>query len=398
MASDRVRILQVISGLDIGGGHGGAERFGIELSRRLDKNLFDVEICAFWRRRTNVETYWLNILKAEGVPVFFAAEWRGKFHLGAYLRGVRNLVNHCNQAGIDIIHSHFQMGTLASLYTRIRNATCKVIRTAHITLEWGEGIVAWLLRQITAYWLFPILVDVEIGVSEAILQQLVDHPGAKFSKNPPRLIHNAIHLEDYQSISAPHSWDILIEEGDFVIGSVGRLTKQKGYKFLIQAVPVVLNRFPNITFILIGEGEMHSQLEKLTRQLGVHERVVFIGKVEDVRPYLQRMDLFVLPSLWEGFPTVIMESMASGVPVIATDIPGTSELIKDHVNGWLVSSEDGEALVEVIIDAIMNPMKRMEFATEARSRIAQFSVNLISREYEKLFLELFGRSSPLGEV
>ena len=156
MASDKIHVIEVISGLDIGGGHGGAERFGVELSRRLDKSHFDVEICAFWQRNTEIETHWLNLLKSEDIPCHFAAQWQGKFHIRAYLSGLKNLYNQCKTNETDVIHSHFQMGTLASLYVKILKATKKVMRTAHISLEWGEGITAWFLRQTTTNWLFPI--------------------------------------------------------------------------------------------------------------------------------------------------------------------------------------------------------------------------------------------------
>jgi glycosyltransferase involved in cell wall biosynthesis len=395
MASDKIHIIQVISGLDIGGAHGGAERFGIELSRTLDKNIFDVEICAFWRHHTEIETYWLNILKSEGIPVFFAAEWRGKFHPRGYLKAFQKLSDHCRDNGKEIIHSHFQMGTLASLYTKARKSDLALIRTAHITLEWGEGIIAWLLRQTTTNWFFPILVNVEVGVSEAILQQLVNHPGTRFSKHPPTLIHNAIHLEDFQPKTDPQSWDILIDEDDFVIGSIGRLTQQKGYEFLIKAIPAVLNAFPKTTLALIGEGELRPQLEELAKQLEVQERVIFVGKVVDVAPYLHRMDLFVLPSLWEGLPTVLLESMACGVPVIATDIPGTRELIQDKMNGWLVPPRDTEALAKSICNILDNPKQRKHIIGKTHSILGKYNITLISAKYERLFQNLLRESKLL---
>jgi len=391
MASDKIHLLQVISGLDIGGRHGGAERFGIELSRRLDKDRFNVQVYAFWQRHTSIETYWLNMLKSEGIPVCFGSEWHGKFRVSEYWKGVRRLSNHCRAAGIDIIHSHFQMGTLASLYARRRKAVEKVIRTAHITLEWGEGLVAWLLRQTTTNWLFPLLLDQEVGVSEAVLQQLMEHPGTRFSKHAPILIHNAIFPDDFLPTSDPHSWDILIKEDDLVIGSVGRLTRQKGYETLIKAAPAILNAFPQAWFVLIGEGELRSRLEELTRSLGVHERFRFIGKVEDVRPYLRRMDLFVLPSLWEGLPTVILESMASGVPVIATDIPGTRELIQDGFNGWLVPVGDLKSLSDKLLQSLSEPILRETVAAAALSKIGQFSIDQMAQKYENLFHRLISK-------
>jgi len=385
MDSNKLHILQVISGLDIGGGHGGAERFGVELSRRLDKHHIDVQLCAFWKRNTEVETYWLNVLKSEGIPVFFAAEWQGKFHLEAYRKGVKELVERCKDFKADWIHSHFQMGTIAALYAKHKNTSQRVMRTAHITREWGEGIIAWILRQIFTSWIFPLLVDIEVGVSQAVLDRLLNNPGKRWSKMPPQLIHNGIYLEEFQTTPKLYSWDILIDEDDLVIGSVGRLTHQKGYEFLIKAAPEVINSYPKASFILIGEGDLRPQLEDLAAQLGVQERFRFIGKVEDVKPYLQRMDVFVLPSLWEGFPTVIMESMASGVPVIATDIPGTRELIQDGIDGWLVPPMDAGALSKTIMKTLSAPEEREVRAREAKIRVQDYSFDRIAKQYEDTY-------------
>jgi glycosyltransferase involved in cell wall biosynthesis len=173
-----------------------------------------------------------------------------------------------------------------------------------------------------------------------------------------------------------------------IVGSVGRLTRQKGYEYLIKAIPSVLNSFPEVFFIIIGEGDLKKHLMDLSRSLGVQENVHFMGKVEDVLPYLKRMDLFVLPSLWEGLPTVLLESMACGVPVVATDIPGTNELVRDRENGWMVHPTNEDALAEAIINALSEPDTRERFGGQAKKTAANFSIICIADQYEDIYLNL----------
>jgi glycosyltransferase involved in cell wall biosynthesis len=218
----------------------------------------------------------------------------------------------------------------------------------------------------------------------------------RFSKFPPRLIHNAIHTKSFRRTSPrSQSESLPLLGGGPVIGSIGRLSRQKGYRYLIGAMPKISLEFPDARLVIIGDGELRHKLEGQVQELGICEQVLFTGKVEDVMPYLRRMDLFVLPSLWEGFPTALMESMASDVPVIATDVPGTRELIQDQVNGWLVPAQDPHSLADAILDAFRNPQKRERFAEAAMRKVEQFDIASISREYERCYFRLLASEDDL---
>ncbi len=163
------------------------------------------------------------------------------------------------------------------------------------------------------------------------------------------------------------------------------MTRQKGYSYLIQAVPRLLSEAPDSRFVLIGDGDLLDELRQQSLKLGLQDKIEFLGKCEDVLPLLKKMDLFVLPSLWEGFPTVVLESMACGVPVIATDIPGTRELIQSGVTGWLVPPGDPQALAEAILEALKKPLLRQEIADHAWEMAKNFSMDVIARQYEDLY-------------
>ncbi len=121
---------------------------------------------------------------------------------------------------------------------------------------------------------------------------------------------------------------------------VGRLNPVKGVRYLIKAMRFVLEKEPNCKLLIVGDGEERAELEALSVQLGIKESIQFAGAVphEKVRTYLQQADVFVLPSLSEGFPLVILEAMACGLLIVATRVGGIPDILKDGINGYLVNT------------------------------------------------------------
>ncbi len=390
---DKLRILMLISGLDIGGAHGGAERFGIELSRHLDRDSCDVTLCAFWQRKTRAEEHWQGVLSREDIPLIFASEWQGRFKLSEYYKGLQRLIGMYRPEPFDIIHSHYQMGTLAGLLLKTFGCTRKVIRTAHVSKEWGTGFASLLCRQVFTKWLYPIFLDAEVGVSQSIVNTLSKYPGNLLRRKTPYLIYNAIYPQAFEKREeCGRDINLSFPKDRYLIGSIGRLTNQKGYAYLLDAVPLVLEQIPNAHFIIIGEGENRKILEQQARDLRVSEHVTFTGQQEQVMPLLRKMDIFVLPSLYEGFPTVLLESIASGVPVIATDIPGTNELIKHKENGWLVPPMNSQALAMAIIESFHHPEWREQFKRNALQTVDKYRIEHVANEYLQLYKKLIATS------
>jgi glycosyltransferase involved in cell wall biosynthesis len=119
--------------------------------------------------------------------------------------------------------------------------------------------------------------------------------------------------------------------------------------------------------------------------LGIEHRVIFAGSRLDVEEILSCLDLFVSSSLWEGLPTNILESMASGVPVVATDIPGTREVVRNGYNGWLTPPGDALLLARTILEALKDVNLRRQFAERARETAKSFSMDLVADKYERIF-------------
>jgi len=382
-----LRILQIIKGLDIGGLNGGAERFSVDLSEQLLKIGCEVDLCAFFRMHTKAENDWLVRINEIGLPVYFATNWTGPNHLRSYVAGSRALQNIVENKGHNVFHSHFQQGTYAAIWIKSRLHTPVIIRTAHNIIEWEPGLVGKTKKTISDI-LYPRFVDAEVGVSAVITERLKKRYSPRGGKRLPILIFNGIKLPSAQPITRQAG----IGKEIFTIGSVGRLAEQKGYTHLLAAIPQVLQNHPEVTLVLLGDGELRSVLEAQVRQLGLEDHVTITGQVNNVLERLEMFDLFVSSSLWEGLPTVIIESMAVGVPVIATDIPGSREMVTHNENGWLVPPADPFSLANAINTLIENPQLRQRFCQAGKQSVKQYSIQEIAKSYKKLCESLIAGS------
>jgi glycosyltransferase involved in cell wall biosynthesis len=166
--------------------------------------------------------------------------------------------------------------------------------------------------------------------------------------------------------------------------AVGRLTTQKGFDLLLRA----LARAADASWVLeiAGEGPERGALEALASELGIRERVRFLGVVRDVPSLLAAAELFVLSSRYEGFPNVLLEAMAAGTACVSFDCPtGPRELIRDRVNGMLVRNGDVEALASSIVELLRDPAHRARVGAAAADSVRDFSVDGIARRWEALF-------------
>ncbi|MEM9907985.1 MAG: glycosyltransferase family 4 protein [Cyanobacteria bacterium P01_D01_bin.44] len=165
---------------------------------------------------------------------------------------------------------------------------------------------------------------------------------------------------------------------------VGRLAAVKGLPILLEGLRILKQAFPNIILTLVGDGPDRTMLESQTAQLGLGEHVRFVGykSQAEVRQYLQETDVFVLPSFAEGVPVCLMESMASGVPVIATAIAGVSELVEDGVSGYVIPPGNANLLAERIEALLRNPQLRETFGLAGRSKVTkEFNLSAEARRF-----------------
>ena len=379
-----ITILQLIKGLDIGGKNGGDSRFCLDLSKQLAKMGYKIILCNFFVMNTSSEKRFLKDLENSNIKIIQLVNWSEQNKYFHYLQSIRKLEGSLKHREINIIQSHFQLGTIASFYIKAKNRNVKILRTVHNIKEYEEGTVGLIKRSLFAKRIYPAKLDAEVGVSQAIVEQLRAHPAAKQHPEKIHLIHNAIDLPE----RLPEIKPLRAEGQPFIIGSVGRLAEQKGYRFLLAAMPGVLKAIPGCELHLAGEGEEKAKLMAIADELGISSQVKFRGYLGNISEFLNELDLFISSSLWEGLPTAILEAIVAGVPVLATDIAGNRELIQDGRTGWLAQPADTHALARAILHAYHHPELCQQFALEARRILPQFSIQNVAEQYAQLYQRL----------
>lgn len=171
-----------------------------------------------------------------------------------------------------------------------------------------------------------------------------------------------------------------------LVGTIANLYKNKGLEYLVLAAEKIKKSQPNWQFAIIGDGPERSNLEKLIKNHGLENHVFLTGHISDARKYLKAFDLFVLPSVKEGQPWVILEAMAAETPIVATNIAGIPEMIKNDISGLLVEPTDFDALATVIEKMLVHPSLAHEMAQNAFTAVKEkFNIVKMIQKNEELF-------------
>jgi glycosyltransferase involved in cell wall biosynthesis len=296
----------------------------------------------------------------------------------------------------DIVHVHAGAsweGHGGVWAARNAGVSC-VVRTEHlpylITEKWQQdeyaGFLGWVDRVIC----------VSEGVRRTYGQAGVPTGMLRVVRNGVRVDERPIHNRDVgtelrTSLGLPASSKLVL--------SVGRLTKQKGYDYLIGAACTVAAQLPDAHFLLAGEGPLEAELKanaKACRALG---NVHFLGSRSDAKELMRACDLFVLPSLFEGLPLVVLEAMSAGRAVVATRVCGTSEAVVDGVTGRLVPAEDPHALSEAIIEALTRPDLLARWGEAGRERVLRlFTAGRMADNVSAIYRELLAPALPTAHA
>lgn len=207
-----------------------------------------------------------------------------------------------------------------------------------------------------------------------------------------RVIHNAIHPERFASPDPANRQRLL----DFfpsppgrIVGAAGRLSRDKGFDVLLKAAAQLAREDASLGFVLFGDGPLRAHLARRAALAGLADRFVLAGFRTDLDRFMPFLDLLVLPSYTEGLPNVVLEACAAGVPVVATAVGGTPEVVDDGRSGFLVAPGDAVALAARIRDALASEEGRRALGEHGRERVLRdFTFPAQAREYRRLFLEL----------
>ena len=275
---------------------------------------------------------------------------------------------------------------------------------AHLTwpLSCKYGMVGAILARIPVVATLQLFVELPYSYSTRLQQRLIatqvhrylavsQHVSRRWHETfriPLRkfdVINNAIPLDTFQrrrnGEARASLWGT---ECRPIVLTVARLDKQKGHRYLLQAA----TRIPEALFVFVGDGPERSGLEIQARELGLNDRVIFLGHRRDVIDLLESCDIFVLPSLYEGFPLSILEATAAGKPVIASAIAGNDEIISDSQTGLLVPAADPIALARAIETLLSDPALAQRLALAGRARLyREFAVDTMVQRVTRIYEE-----------
>lgn len=280
----------------------------------------------------------------------------------------------------EIVHAHLPHATWLARWSRLFAPDCIVIDTIHTSAIGTKG------RQFGYRW-SDILSDRVTAVSEAAADAYVT--AGMVSRDRLVVVANGIDTEAWKPDSQVRRGvreRIGIRDG-FLWVSVGRLTHVKDFATLLRAFKTVPER---ARLVICGGGALEDEVRKLITELEIEERALLLGCVTDVRKWMQAADGFVLASLWEGLPISVLEAMACGAPVVATDVAGTRELIEHGVTGLLAPAKDMERLAGAMTQLMeMLPEERAALAERARQFVCErFDLERVLDQWTALYEQL----------
>jgi len=210
------------------------------------------------------------------------------------------------------------------------------------------------------------------------------------------VINSGLELENYRQpvvdVQSKKN-ELQIEEDISVVGVIARLEPVKGHEYLIEAARMVTEELPRVKFLIVGEGSLRNDLESQCKELSVQDKFIFAGWQEDVCSILSTLDILVLPSVNEAVGRILIEAGACGVPVVATNVGGIPEIVRDNVTGVLVAPRSPEDLARAIIDLLNSADKRQQMSIAAEQWIDdRFSAHRMVEEVSNSYDVLTARS------
>ncbi len=316
-------------------------------------------------------------------------------------------------AGVPVFHLDKKRGFDPRMFTRfdsvIRRFRPDVVHTHNYVLRYT--LPSCLLRGVAArVHTIHNVADHEVDRIGVGMQKLVFpatvHPVAiagevarsfqrVYGYEPPSTIPNGVPLEKFRAARGLRTFwrrKERIPESATVILCVARLFEQKNHKTLLSAFAQAVEYVPDALLLLAGDGELLGNLEAQARDLGVQDRVRFLGRRSDIAHALAASDIFALASLWEGNPLSVMEAMAAGRPGVVTRVGAIPELVRHGEDGLIVDPGDTRAMTEALVRLCADPELRRLMGDSARERAQErFSEEAMVDSYERLYRRLLGK-------
>lgn len=352
---------------------GGGERATLNLAENLPKYGFHASMLTFFVHPD------CTALAHLPCPIYILPLKR-TYGLSA-IRAAAALKRFLRSQNVQLVQTFFESSDLWAGFV--------VKATSGAKLVWSRrdmGILRERKHRI-AYRLMSRLPDAVFAVSERVRRYCIEEDG--ISPTRVETVYNGINLKEWQDNRSRAR-----DASETVVATVGNIRRVKGHDLLIRAAAMIAPSFPRVSFRVAGEvlePDYLAELQALIGKLELGDRFHLVGPIRDRAAFLADVDVFVLPSRSEGFSNAILEAMAAGLPVVATDVGGNAEAVEDGVNGILVPTEDASALASGITSILADPPRARAMGSAGRTAIAKkFSTDAmmaqIAESYRKLLV------------
>jgi glycosyltransferase involved in cell wall biosynthesis len=368
-----IRVLQLITSLD----RGGAENHLLALLTHADRATFEIETAVL-----RGEGELVPIFRDAGIPVHLLNA-RGPFDVLALSRLTRLL----RERQFDVLHSHLFRADIYGYLAvgRLGDRRPMLVSTRHNDDRFFLNPFVGLL-----HYGVSARQDLIIAISDHIARFTV----ARGVRHPARVrrVYHGIEPQVTRTLEREGQRiraELHIAPEDFLVGNVGRLAPQKGQRHLIAAMPRLLERVPRAHAVIAGGGDLEDYLRDLADEFGVTDRVHVLGPRKDVPALMHAVDVFAMPSIWEGFGLVLLEAMAASRPIVASRVATIPEVVVDGETGLLVPPGDPMALADALVELAVNPARARRFGEAGSERLRQrFSIEKMVGDTELLYREL----------
>ncbi|HEX6924638.1 MAG TPA: glycosyltransferase [Longimicrobiaceae bacterium] len=372
-ATEPIRVFHLIKSL----GRGGAEMLLVETLRFADRNRFDYRYGYFlpWKDAM------VPALREQGVDVTCF----GARSSAAILLAARAVARHLERQGADVLHCHLPVaGVVGRLAGRM--ARIPVVYSEHNTQERYHHLTRRLNRSTWSWQAGVVAVSRE--VAESIRANIR-------SDVPVRVILNGVDVQRFRrecGNAESIRCELGIPAGAPVVGCVAVFRVQKRLRDWLEAAALLLERHPDLHFLLVGDGPLRDEVTSIVGARGLADRVHLPGLQEDVRPFLAVMDVYLMSSLFEGLPIALLEAMAMECAPVCTRVGGIPEVIRSGTNGLLTEPRQPQELARAASELLSSPELRMRLAREARRTVVeQFSMERMARQLEETYLDVLQR-------
>ncbi len=371
----------------------GAQRQLLELVRGLDKDRFR-PIVLVLRQGGSLESEFSEI---PGLELLFLNQ-RGKYDFLCLFKAF----NIMRKMKVDVVQPFLTPATFFGLLPALvyhKPVTIVTERNSAGRTTMGFGYRLYSRMETILSHLADLAVANSEAGSEYLLQRGIKPERARVIYNGLNLNHLTANPEAVERVRQ----SLGVPQNGKVVGVIARLFPQKRHDIFLQAAAHVIKTAPDTRFAIVGGGPLRSELERLSQALGLDSQVVFFGEQQDIGPFISASDIAALSSESEGCSNSLLEAMALGKPVVATDVGGNREVVSHGETGILVPSGNAEALAEAIITLLLNPSLVQDMGRRGSERVLSiFSLEVMVRQYESLYQETLrekaDQRNPLATV